>query len=326
MLTPTTDVVPNYLEFEKIAAEHLKLIERAHEIFSIEPQSIDQQWEWRVRFPDYCGTSHWYHSYFARNRWYETHHHVSDPLIRNRLQATAPSLVKLWEVWQDPLDFINLLSSEFTPLSLAMKYGSNLAALQLLVDLWDHLQIRDKFTIQLPSPLRTASLYSATSLLSWPSHFAQEMSHLSLRQNEHGGNRLSLELARNKTLTKNWLKALSTYSKSLETACHIRGILLTHLRAHQEQKLKLIPRWERNPNGTAKIVDKAGMMEISPPAPVPETIITSTPQLNLKVYVTRSPPNDTPGEKRVLPEDPPLKSALIGNKVKRIRISSVAIL
>lgn len=325
MLTPTTPLVTDYLEFEKITQGHARLIEQAHSIFSIEPLSPESTNEWRVRYPDVLGTSYWYHCYYGRNRWYEIFHNAVDPLIRNRLVATAPGYVRCWEEWENPTDFINLLTTEFTPARLAMRFGSNLAALQVLADMWDHLQIRDKFTIQLQSPSRTASLYSATSLLNWPSLFAQEMSHLTLRQNEFASNRVNLAVARDRTLTKHWLKALSTYSKSLSTACQIRTLLLNHLKAHQAQHLSLIPRWKRE-SGAAKTAENPGTTDNLQPVPVPqsETIITSNPQLDLKVYLTKRPADDS-GEYVVSAADPPLASAVIGNKNSRRKIS-VAVL
>jgi len=168
-------------------------------------------------------------------------------------------------------------------------------------------------------------VYSSDIIQSWPSHFAQEMSHLFHRQNEYGGLRLNLEQAKAEILTKNLLKALSTYSKNLETAAIVRTVILNHLVEHQKQNIKLIPRWERSPNGTAMTVEKPGTTVTSPRAPVPEMIITSTPQLDLKIHLTKRPAKLDPDEKVVGPDDPPLKEVLIGNKLKRVRISSVAL-
>lgn len=151
------------------------------------------------------------------------------------------------------------------------------------------------------------------------------MSHLFHRQNEFGGLRQSLEQAKHETLTKNWLKALSTYSKNLETAAIVRTLILQHLVEHQRRNIKLIPRWDRTPSGTVTTVEKPGTTEKSPLVPVPEMTITSTPQLNLKIHLTRRPAKLEPDEKVVEEGDPPLKCAIIGNQKKRIKISSVAL-
>lgn len=325
MLTPTTPLITDYPALEKTKDDYLQLIGKAQEIFEIAPQNPDETKHWRVRFPDMLGNSWWYDAYFGRNRWYEFFPTAPDPYIRNRRLATAPEYVFTWERWHQPEDFIHLLNSEFLPVQLATKLGSNLAALQLLVDMWDHLQTRDKLSIQLQSPLRTVSLSSATSLLNWPSLFAQEMNHLSFRQSPKGfvASRISHEVARNITLTKNWLLALTTFSPSLETACQIRTLILQHLKAHQEQKIALIPRWEREkPSGPAKIVDLLGTTETIPSAPVLKTMITKSDGMHLKIYVTRPAPKN---DKRETLCD---EEGVVGGvyHIKKRRISSVTVI
>lgn len=282
MLTPTTPVILDPIEVQKQIENYEKVTARAQQIFEIVPDDPDGARYWRVNYPDMLGISRWYNSLFGRNRWYENFPTEVDPLVRNRLLATAPAQVQAWDSWHQPDQFINLLNSEYIPYKLAKRYGSNLAALQMIADLWDHLQVRDKFTQQLQLPWKTALLYSATSLLNWPSHFAQEMSHLQSRQNEYAGHRVSLEVARNRVLTKHWLKALTTYSSSLETACKLRQLLMIYLLEHREKKLKLFSPWDRisvtivltTKSSSAPDVEQSGNSEQRPSVPVLRTTMS----------------------------------------------------
>lgn len=162
---PTASLISDYIVFEKIFEDFYNVAKVAENIFNIEPEDIGETYKWQVRFPRMC-TANWAGECdFGRRRWYDTYPTASDVAKRNVLRATAPSLVAEWDKWQHPQEFISLLTSDFMPAVLARKHGSNLAALQLIVDMWDHFQTRDKFLPLQPCPSRTASLYLATSLL-----------------------------------------------------------------------------------------------------------------------------------------------------------------
>jgi len=165
MLTPTTPVITDPITLQKQYEEYEKRMSAAQAIFEVLPLDPRATEEHRVRYPDMLGTNSWTSCYYGRQRWYEYFRYENDPYKRHQLLAITPAKQRLWDEWQDPDNFLDLLNSEYTPANLARKFGSNMAALQLLADMWDHFQVRDKFTIQLPSPSRTACLYSATSLL-----------------------------------------------------------------------------------------------------------------------------------------------------------------
>ena len=319
MLTPTSKPIENYLEHEKTVENWNKELDTICRIFNVLPEDPILTAHWAVEYPSLDGI--WFTTgrcIFGRKRWYDYFPSSADPATCHRLKATAPDEVAYWDTraCQDPIYFINLLSSEvqrtrYMPVHLARQLGSNLAALQLLADVWDHLLVREKLIHMPELPLNTALFSSVTSLLNWPSLFAQEIAPFhhrpsvkelneAIRTETLISSRANLEFAKHRCLMKNWLIALRSFSPIMEKACLLRQTLLNHLQAHQAKGLKLIPRWQR-PSLNAPNATNDGAEINNPPADVTPMVMTRNPQeRHIKVYL-----NDKkrPANEPVMTED-----------------------
>jgi hypothetical protein len=315
MLTPTSNPVENYLEHEKTVENWNKELDKICRIFNVLPEDPILTAYWAVEYPSLDGI--WFTTgrcNFGRKRWYDYFPSANEPASRHRLKATAPDEIAYWDSasCQDPIYFINLLSSEaqrtrYMPAHLARQMGSNLAALQLLADVWDHLLVREKLMPLPELPLNTALFSSVTSLLSWPSLFAQEIAPFHHRPSVKELNeaiqtetlissRANLEFAKHRCLMKNWLIALRSFSPIMEKACLLRQTLLSHLQAHQAKGLKLIPRWQRQSSNAPNAIND-GLEIKNPPADVTPMVMTRDPQQrHIKVYLNsnKRPANETP--------------------------------
>jgi hypothetical protein len=143
MLKPTLPVI-SATEIEALEkAEKLvdKWFAEAAKIFDFQPGHAALATLWEVELPYMNGQVFLRQCNFGSRRWYQSYPAASQELLRNFLLPTAPPIVHAWEKWTRPLEFLNLLQTEFIPANLAKQLGSNLGALQLIVDVWDHLLV-----------------------------------------------------------------------------------------------------------------------------------------------------------------------------------------
>lgn len=169
MLAPTKEPPFDAKKMEQLSIDLDALMTHAEEIFLAEASNPELQRMWSVKLPFIDGLTYNYDfkhpaTLFGRQRWWEHHPYGVDEYKRFRLLATAPPALQEWETWQDPEKFLELLKGMY-PMVLTHKLGSTLAALQMVVDVWDHLQIRCKFPRMDRLPAMIALLSSATSLL-----------------------------------------------------------------------------------------------------------------------------------------------------------------
>jgi hypothetical protein len=191
-------------------------------------------------------------TWFGRNRWYRYFPRAT--AIRFRIVATAPQQVDDWELWLTSQPFLEYLT-KLEPVETSKRMGSNLAALQLVVDVADHLQIRERLPPTALSPSTIALLSSATSLLKWPCDYVESMRRHRQLERE-SGHLPSLELARRQLFRRWSLTALRTFSPTLKLAHELRSSLILLLQS--------LPNLRPS---NALIATTSGTKETPPPAP-----------------------------------------------------------
>lgn len=126
-----------------------KSVDEGVKLLSIEPENPVARDVWRVRLPRLDGSRYWItmqdqlpEDHFGRYRWYDQYPATNDLDKRAVLKPTAPADLQLWDAWTDPLQFHQILTDKMQPALLEKQLGSPLAALQLVVDVVDHLLVR----------------------------------------------------------------------------------------------------------------------------------------------------------------------------------------
>lgn len=118
-----------------------------------EPQAPVEVVRWKVKMFSIDGTALTFHmhtwdeithaSLFGRFRWYREDVTAITLDKRFALLPTAPTDLASWDLCHEPQQFLNLLRDPtMDPTDLEKQLGSPLAALQRVVDVWDHLKVR----------------------------------------------------------------------------------------------------------------------------------------------------------------------------------------
>lgn len=128
---------------------------------------------WKVQMPDFSLRDLRYNVYFGRNRWFVENTYATDASKRVLLRPTTPGFIEQqWETWNHQHQPWLTLLQMWTPQWLQTRFGNPLASLQLLVDVADHLRMRNLLPpLSEKSRTTTALLISAESLLKWPAHY-----------------------------------------------------------------------------------------------------------------------------------------------------------
>lgn len=214
-------------------------------------------------------------SMFGRDRWYYEDRTAITPANRFRLLSSAPPLVRAWDEWHEPSQFLTLLQESMEPSELEKHLGSPIAALQRVVDVWDHLKIRDKFPPGLAhSPSIIAQLSSATDLLAFPSRYSHPVAEVNHRARELGHHRVNVELERNKLQMRYLSKVSTLFSEMRKLTPELRKSLIQLMLDLVAKNEKLIPRWKRletetSPIGRVSSAVQLGTPDKNPPAPAP---------------------------------------------------------
>lgn len=193
---------------EKILADGYKLTTQ-------EGQRPDISVEWAVRLPRYNLTTRFGDSYFGRYRWYNTNPYPTPQKPAKYLKATTPAFIEEWETWSNPKSFLDLLQ-QWQVEWLIKQVGTPLGALQLVVDVADHLLTREILRLEEKSPIVTALLTSAESLLKWPAHYLtlmhQERNH-PLRELRNNAEEMWIE----SSVQRQYLQKCATTSYETQT-------------------------------------------------------------------------------------------------------------
>lgn len=255
-------------------------------LLGIQPESSPERDAWRVRLPHLDGSRYWItlndqlpEDHFGRFRWYDQYPSRADPDKRAVLRPTAPADLQLWDTWTQPEQFRQLLSDQMQPSVLEKRLGSPLAALQLVVDVWDHLLIRDKLPLTVLSASTTALLSSAKSRLESPQHFFEAISAARRQASESESRRPEAELQRSLAQIAFLSRLSSSFSAMRNLAYPLHQVLMQELLALHQRHLPLISRWKLNQTpqlttpttGPVVSVEIPGTLARSLPAPVPPT-------------------------------------------------------
>lgn len=178
--------VTNYADPWAFHAAAQRFYEKFYNLIQVEPKNDEIMDIWQVRIPgillrDLRGATN-----FGRNRWFITNAYATTADTRVLLQPTTPGFIEhQWENWKRPQPWLNLLN-QWIPQFLQQLVGTPLGALQLLVDVADHLRMREVLPLDEKSRTMTALLTSAESLLKWPAHYLT----LQRQESEHPLNEL----------------------------------------------------------------------------------------------------------------------------------------
>lgn len=172
MASTSTDNFENKLELIVSLSE--KILADGFSIISNEGDRPDITAEWAVRLPPYNLSDRFGTSYFQRHRWFGTNPFPTAQHPAKFLKPIAPAFIEEWQNWSSPKNFLDLLS-QWRVEWLIKVTGTPLAALQLVVDVADHLLTRELLRPDEKSPIMTVLLTSAESLLKWPAHFLTQM-------------------------------------------------------------------------------------------------------------------------------------------------------
>jgi len=194
-----------------------KIVDQAEAIMTKLPNEYARAKDMAVMMPPmdgYCIYGN--RSIFGRRRWWDQRGNE----FCYFLKPTAPNALQEWENHVDLPYFLQLLNL-LQPGPLSEDLGSNLAALQIIVDVIDHLMCNQRIPLSALSSSIAAHLTSATLLLSWPSEFLESgmILHKWRRENVTPGRVEPISL---KCLLKYWERCVKTSLPSLETACHLR--------------------------------------------------------------------------------------------------------
>ncbi len=208
-----------------------------------------------------CSGSPDYIVRWGRKRWLFFAPHATP---REGYFREAPAELRDWNCTNYQLIW-NQIQGMF-PAALERRYGSHIAALQLLVDRVDHLILHKLLQ---PSATMTALLILAESHLTWPEEFCRESEKL--RKLETAGHfyenhrRGSAALPRIAFLTSQWLKLSINYWPVMEVAAKMRTELLQHLQAMQSLCVPITKTTE----SVAPPVVESGLPSNPVSAPVP---------------------------------------------------------
>lgn len=161
-------------EVEKIITNSEEILLDGYNIVVNEGERPDITAEWAVRLPPYTLLNIFGTSYFGRYRWFDHNPYPTEKKPSKLLKSIAPGYIEQWETWSSLKSFLDLLSL-WQVEWLIKTVGTPLAALQLVVDVADHLLTRDHLRLEERSPIMTALLTSAESLLKWPAHYLTQM-------------------------------------------------------------------------------------------------------------------------------------------------------
>ena len=192
---------------------------------------------WKVRIPSILLRDLRAATYFGRKRWFIYNQYALTNDTRILLQPTAPGFIEhQWENWKVPPPWLNLLAL-WTPAWLQLQLGSPLSALQLLVDVADHLRTRELLPLDEKSATMTALLTSAESLLKWPAHYLT----LQRQENDHPLNEvrsLETQLWEKQKIQRDYLTRYATnFSPTQKLAADLHRELvhqLLNLKSSQE--------------------------------------------------------------------------------------------
>lgn len=179
-MASTTDSDLAKQKVELLIATSEKILKDGFDLINNEGERPDITAEWAVRLPPYNLSSRFGTSYFGRYRWFDKNPHPTAVLPANLLKSTAPGFIEQWEKWSSLKNYLDLLN-QWRVEWLVKLVGTPLGALQLVVDVADHLLTREHLLLAEKSPIMTALLTSAESLLKWPAHYLtlmhQERNH-----------------------------------------------------------------------------------------------------------------------------------------------------
>jgi len=204
-----------------------KILEDGYKLTCSEGERTDIAVEWAVRLPRYNLSTRFGDSYFGRYRWFEYHNYPKPGQPSYQLRAITPAFIEEWEKWSNPKKFLDLLS-QWQVEWLIKQVGTPLGALQLVVDVADHLLKRELIRLEEKSPTVTALLTSAESHLKWPAHYLtlmrQERNH-PLRELRNNAEQMWIE-ARVQRL---YLQKCATTSYETQTTAKALHTELVHL-------------------------------------------------------------------------------------------------
>lgn len=218
------NIIPESVEdknLRALAANYEAAIQEAFELFNKEGEVEDLNRIWYVQLPRYDGLP-FRRTYFGRNRWFDYSAYSAEHFS---LKADAPLFVQKWETWKNPEPFLDLLKRVF-PQPLANKLGSNLGALQFVVDVADQLLRRSLLPQDEKSATMIALLTSAASLLKWPMDFLATMKHLLKLRQESVKKQFYLEWDIQTTQRNCLMRCVITSSVTLEIAAKLRNEMI----------------------------------------------------------------------------------------------------
>src|SRR3989304_6205748 len=172
---------PTPTERKKALDIVLTAVDEAHKIFQTPPDNYDHALANAVLLPPLTGVSRSKNrTIFGRKRWWEQRGNENQYFLK----PTAPAAVQQWESQED-LRYFHRVLNHLYPGPLSKAVGSNLGALQLVVDVIDHLMLYRKIPLSALSSTIIAHLTSATLLLNWPSEFLEAAMSIHQWQNEN---------------------------------------------------------------------------------------------------------------------------------------------
>ncbi len=254
-----------------------KIIDEAEIIFNTLPDDYLVTTIFQVCLPPMSGHCLYKNrTLFGRKRWWELR--GNDTCYY--LKPTAPATVQEWANHEDLPYFLQLLNT-LQPGPLARKLGSNLAALQLVVDVIDHLICNKMLPLSALSSTIIAHLTSATLILNWPSEFLEAGTTLYkwLKGNETPA---ATDPQRTKHLLKYWERCATTSSASLELACHLRTQMKFFLEKLIADPPPPLPLGTIQSINACIVASSGSATEMNDPATAPDS-----PTRKVKVYLNK---------------------------------------
>lgn len=261
----------------KTAIQTIDLMyEQVEKIFLQVPEDYPSAREFQVLLPNIGGVQHAKNrTLFGRKRWWDQRGNA----IQYFIKPTAPLDVQLWENHEE-IPFFHQLLTKMYPGPLVKRYGSNLAALQLVIDVIDHLMLHRKIPLSSLSSSIIAHLTSATLLLSWPCEFLESgMSHY--KWLNESADQARTEMPRQRMLLKYWERCVTSSLASFEIACHLRTQMLLLLESLIRDPPPPLP-LPKTPLISASDADKAGPPLEESPVPAPEP-----PLVKMSVFLNK---------------------------------------
>jgi len=204
-------------DVEATIAKSEEILQAGYNIICSEGERPDITAEWAVRLPAYTLLNIFGTSYFGRYRWFDHNPYPTEKKPSKLLKSIAPAYIEQWETWSNLKSFLDLLSL-WQVEWLIKTVGTPLAALQLVVDVADHLLTREQLRHDEKSPIMTALLTSAESLLKWPAHYLTQMHQERNHPLRELRNHASEEWKKHQIQRTYLQKCATTYSETRKTA------------------------------------------------------------------------------------------------------------